>query len=507
MSQRKVGTVLSYLSIILGNTISLVYTPYMLRMMGQSEYGLYGTANSFISYLSVLSVGIGGAYIRFNAIARAKKDKEEEIRVNGMFITVFLILAVIVLVVGLLFIAFAGILVKETFTSDELLKLRIIMLILITNMMVTFVCNVFMMALQAYEQFICVRLVLLIAAIIQPIINVVALSIGGRAITITAISLAVSIISYLIFYAYAKKVIEFKASFKNFDLKMFKELFVFSGFLFLNSITDQITFSTDNIILSSIKGTSAVAIYSVGANFKNYFQSFSSTVSGVFGPQVNQIVAEHRSDFELDEIFQKVGRIQFFIVSLILIGYCTIGHSFVQLWAGRDYDNAFYIGLLLMIAVAIPAFQNVSIEIQKAKNLHKMRSIVYFFIAIANIILTIPLSIRWSGMGAAFATTFSMVLGYAVFMNIYNWRYVGLNIPAFWKSIISIVPGYMPTIIICVLINRLFVISSLWDVLLIAGCIVIIFAISIWFFSMNAYERNLFQKPFFKMKEKLMNRR
>ena len=38
MNQRKIGTILSYVQIIVSNTISLIYTPYMLRMMGQSEY-------------------------------------------------------------------------------------------------------------------------------------------------------------------------------------------------------------------------------------------------------------------------------------------------------------------------------------------------------------------------------------------------------------------------------------------------------------------------------------
>ena len=75
MNQRKFGTILSYVQIIVSNTISLVYTPYMLRVMGQSEYGIYGTANSFISYLSVLSMGVGGAYIRFNAKCRVNNDK------------------------------------------------------------------------------------------------------------------------------------------------------------------------------------------------------------------------------------------------------------------------------------------------------------------------------------------------------------------------------------------------------------------------------------------------
>lgn len=495
MNQRKMGTLLSYAYIIITNTISLFYTPYMLRMMGQSEYGLYGTASSFISYLSVLNFGIGGAYIRFNARARATGDKNEERRLNGMFLSVFAVLSLLVLIIGLIFIALAGQLVKGTFTPQELFKLRFIMLILILNMMLSFVCNVFMMALQAHEQFGFIRIVLLIAGVIQPVVNVVALSFGGRSITITFISFVTSILSYIVMFIYARKVIRFEVLFSGFEKNVLREIFVFSGFLFLNSITDQITFSTDNVVLSSVKGTVAVAIYNVGSSFKIYFQSFSTSISSVFAPQVNLLVAQKQSMQKLDEIFIRVGRIQFYVISLVLIGYCTIGHDFVCLWAGIDYNDSFYIGLLLMIAVAVPSFQNVGLEIQKAMNKHKARSIAYLLIALFNVILTIPMSIKWSGIGAAVATTICMFIGYTAFMNYYNYKYMKMNIPAFWKSIFSILPGYIPTIIVCILIYCFWNINSFQEVLLAALIISIVFFLSIWRFSMNDYERELIRKP------------
>lgn len=495
MNQRKAGTLLSYAYIIITNTISLFYTPYMLRMMGQSEYGLYGTASSFISYLSVLSFGIGGAYIRFNARARASGDREEERRLNGMFLTVFSVLSLLVLIAGLIFIVLAGRLVKETFTSQELFKLRVIMLILILNMMVSFICNVFMMALQAYEQFFFIRIALLIAGIVQPIVNVIALSQGGRSITITLISFGIGLLTYLSMFLYARKAIQFEVSFSGFQKDVLKEIFVFSGFLFLNSITDQITFSTDNVVLSATKGTTVVAIYNVGSSFKGYFQNFSTSISSVFSPQVNQLVAQNRPMKELDEIFIRIGRIQFYVVSLVLIGYCTIGYDFVCLWAGNDYSDSFYIGLLLMLAVSIPSFQNVGLEIQKAKNKHKVRSVVYFFIALFNVLMTIPMSIKWDGIGAAAATTICMFVGYTVFMNYYNYKYLGMNIPAFWKSIFSILPGYIPTVIASVLIYQFWSIESYLDVLLAAIVISGVFLLSVWKFSMNDYERELIGKP------------
>lgn len=507
MNQRKAGTVLSYVHILVTNTISLIYTPYMLRMMGQSEYGLYGSASSLIGYLSVLSFGLAGAYVRYNAMARARGDREEEKRINGMFLVIYSALALLVLVGGVCISALSGELVKRTFSNEEMFKLRVLVLILTLNMMLTFICNVFMMALQAYEKFFFIRIVLLLAGIIQPIINVAVLRSGGRSIAITVTSLCISSLTYLAMFIYARKAIRFEVSLKGFKKNEFRELFVFSSYLFLNSITNQLTFSSDNVILSAVKGTSAVAIYSVGSSFKEYFQNFSSSISSVFAPEINRIVVEGRDFEKVDALFRRVGRIQFYVVSLILIGYCSIGHSFIRLWAGTDYGDGFYIGLLLMIAVFVPAFQNVGIQIQQAMNLHKARSIIYFVIALINVILTIPFSLWWNGIGAALATTICMFAGTVLFMNWYYAKRIHLDIAGFWKSICSILPGFLIPILLGVLINRFWTLDSYWDILLSALLIALIYMVSIWFLSMNDYERGLVSSPFKKIAGRLKRRK
>ena len=60
-SQLKVGIVLNYVNMILGNLIPIFYTPVMLTLLGQSEYGLYKLASSVTSYLSLISMGLGSA--------------------------------------------------------------------------------------------------------------------------------------------------------------------------------------------------------------------------------------------------------------------------------------------------------------------------------------------------------------------------------------------------------------------------------------------------------------
>ena len=57
INQLKLGSVISYIQIAAGIVIGLIYTPWMIRLLGDSEYGLYHTAISTISMLSVLSLG------------------------------------------------------------------------------------------------------------------------------------------------------------------------------------------------------------------------------------------------------------------------------------------------------------------------------------------------------------------------------------------------------------------------------------------------------------------
>ena len=105
MDQKKVGVLLSYGQTVLSTVLSLLYTPIMLRLLGQSEYGLYTLVNGFISNLALMSFGLGSAYVRYFARAEAKDGEDGVARINGMFMVIFLVIAAASLVVGGILVA------------------------------------------------------------------------------------------------------------------------------------------------------------------------------------------------------------------------------------------------------------------------------------------------------------------------------------------------------------------------------------------------------------------
>ena len=108
LDQRKMGVLLTYVSEAIKILTTLVYTPLMLRLLGDNEYGLYQTVSSTVAYLSLLSLGFGSAYVRYHSRYRVKDDHEGIARLNGMFMLVFTAMSLICLIAGGLMIGFEG---------------------------------------------------------------------------------------------------------------------------------------------------------------------------------------------------------------------------------------------------------------------------------------------------------------------------------------------------------------------------------------------------------------
>ena len=97
VNQIRAGAVLSYVSMALSTIISLVYTPIMLERLGDSEFGVYQAVLPIISYLNLLSFGLGSAYVRYYSRFRATGDKKGCAKLNGMFLITYLVLGAAVL--------------------------------------------------------------------------------------------------------------------------------------------------------------------------------------------------------------------------------------------------------------------------------------------------------------------------------------------------------------------------------------------------------------------------
>lgn len=501
--QRKAGVILSYLSQAIHTLSGLLYTPIMLRILGQSEYGLYQLVHSVVAYLSLLSFGFSSSYMRFYSRLKVKDDKQEIAKLNGMFLSIFLVIAVVCVLCGSVMIVNINSIFADGLTSAEYSTARILMALMVLNLALTLPNSVFDSFTSAHERFVFQKILVVLQNLLNPFITLPLLIMGygsvGMVIVTTVLTLS-KLISNIVFCI---KKLNIKFVFKGFNFKLLKEMWIFTSFIFINLIVDQINWSVDKFLLGRFAGTVAVAIYGVSGQLNAMYLQFSTTISNVFIPKVNRIVAESDDNALLTKLFTKVGRVQFLILSLIISGFIFIGYPFIQMWAGKGYEHSYGIALLLMIPVTIPLIQNLGIEIQKAKNMHKVRSIVYVCIAISNIFVSIPCIKMWGAEGAAIGTALTLTLGNGLFMNWYYHNKIGLNIIYFWKQIGKFVPALLPPVVIGVLTMKYVPINGVIGFGFAGIVYVAVFCASMWFFGMNQEEKQMIEGPMTKIGKKL----
>lgn len=59
------GTVINYATVFVQMISTVVVTPYLIKMFGDNDYGIYKIIVSLAAYLIILNFGVGNTLIRF----------------------------------------------------------------------------------------------------------------------------------------------------------------------------------------------------------------------------------------------------------------------------------------------------------------------------------------------------------------------------------------------------------------------------------------------------------
>ncbi|MDT2815397.1 oligosaccharide flippase family protein [Vagococcus carniphilus] len=499
ISQKKVGVILSYANLIAKNLVTFIYVPILLRLLGQVEYGLYQMANSMISSLAIFSMGFGSSYVRFYyQVKKEKKEDSSEIaKLNGQYILLFSCMALLVILGGILIIINTDYFFKHSMTMNEKNTLTILFALLTINMAVSFPSSVFECYIVANERFKYQRSLQLIQTFLTPLLTLPLVFIGLKSISIVLVQTVVTVGFLLgnVYYAVAKLKMRFV--FKNLNHSLFKEISIFSFYIFLNQIIDQINWELPSFLLGIYKGPKDVAIFSVGNQIKTIFISLSLSLSSIFVPQINSIVSTTNCNKKLTEVMTRVGRLQAIILLFFLGGFVVLGDFFIKVWAGESYQISYYVSLLLIIPMMVPLIQNTGIEIQRAKNMHKFRSIVYFLFAILNILISLYLIPKYGIIGASIGTFITLIVANNFIMNWYYSKKVGLHMKYFWKEVIKIIPSFLLPTVILMIIKKYFQIKSI-KYFIVFGLIYSLFSVVLFLLFSAKEEERLILKRYWK---------
>jgi len=501
VTQRKHGALLSYLQLFINTVLGILVISFLTRKLGQAEYGLYAIVGAFTATLTIMDMGLSNCVIRFVVGYRARQDKETEASFIAVILFLYFIISILAFLFGLYLRSYIPMLFKRSLTSEELSKANLMFIILFFNISFTLLFNSFKGIVTAYERFVFLSTADIIRPVIRIAILLILLNTGYGVVAVVVVDTVCNMLYSLSMASYVFAILRVRVVLRRTCLALLRPIAYFSVFILVNVIATELYWRIGNIIVGVLTNSSLVAVYAVGSQLSLTYIMFSSNIATVLGPKIVHAVETGADGEELTDEMIKGGRIQGFVIALVLTGFILFGRKFIALWVGARYDVAYVVALYVMVPMTILLVQNLGIRVLEAKGKHWVRSLIMLFMSLVNVFLAIFLVKRIGIVGASLGAAIGLLVGNVILLNIYYHVAIGLNMLRFYKEISK---GIVPATLIAVCIGlgiQLWQQTS-WTVL--ASQILIyavIYCICLWFIGMNAYERNLctsmirFSKP------------
>jgi O-antigen/teichoic acid export membrane protein len=492
MSQLKKGAVLSYVNILLTNVIGLILTPFIIRSLGDSEYGLYTLIGSLIAYFTLMDLGLNNTIIRYVAFYKHNNDKKGEENFLGLTFLIYGVISFLVLIIGsLLYFKLDNIFINSL-SVEQIDKAKQMFVILIFNIAITLPGGAFVAICNAYERFVFPRVLLIIKYIIRSILVFSLLGYIPEAITLVWIDTIINIIFIIssIYFVFYKLNVKIKLT--KVDFALLKEIASYSFWIFLVAIVMSIQWNIGQLIIGISKDTITVAIYGVGVLLGGYYGAFAGAINTLMLPKATKMSVDDNSTYSFNLEMQKIGRLNGFISFLILFGFFLFGKEFIKLWIGVNYIKSWEIALLIMIAMTLPLLQAFGNSILEAKKKNRFRSILSIITIGCAAIIGFVLVPTYSIEGIIYPLFIALVINSLLMAWYYNCVFDFNFIQFLINVIIKVIIVIIPIIGFFMYIKTIIPIQGWIDLLLYVFVFCMIYIAVLFLTVINKEEKNLF---------------
>lgn len=490
--QIKLGAMISYAAIAINIVATLLYTPWMVRQIGQANYGLFTLATSLIN-LFLIDFGISSAMSRFLSKYRAEGKQEEIKQLLGATYKLFLFLDLLLLVVVSVVYFFLGDIYAKL-DQSELDTFRILFIIVASFNLISFPCLTQNGILTSYEKFIQLKLCDLFRKLFTIVLVVLALLLNMGVIAVVAANAIAGVVTILIKLVIIKSQIKVKASFHITQKGIYRMIFGFSVWVTVITFAQKLIYNMASSILGIVSGAIAIAIFAPASSIASYYYTVAEAINGLFLPTISRKIAADREE-EITPLMIKVGRFQMFILSWVFVGFICVGKEFMVLWMGQDYVMSYYCTILILFPALLEYSQQIGKTTIIAKNLVKWQAIGFSIIGVVTLGLSFLLGYYFGVVGVCTSICIAGCANVVWQCYIFSHK-LHMDMKSFYLKC------YLPMLIPCLLTVFLggYLVSlfshSGWFYLVIKACIVSMVYLAAYFlFAMNKErKRALFQK-------------
>lgn len=489
--QIKIGAIISYLALALDVVAGLVYMPWIIRQIGDADYGLYTLATSLIT-MFMLDFGMSAAVARFVSHYRAKGDQQGMNNFLGMIYKLYIVVSAVIctILVGVFFYI-DQIYVK--LTPSELSAFKIVYLIAASSMVVCFPFVTLNGIMTAHEQFARMKLADVFNKVVSIVLTVAALLFGMGLYALVAVHAVMNLLTIGIKWIMIRKTTSIKVNFYHSDRGMLKDITGFSLWTTVQSIAQRFIFNITPTVLGVVSGSASITMFGLASTLEGYVYKFSEAINGMFMPKISRATLGQETGEAILPLMIKVGRIVLTITALLVIGIITLGQNFISVWLGDGYQTVYVCTVLLILPAIMHLPQQVANTTVVVLNKVKSTGIVFLIMAGVNLVLSFIFGYFWGEVGCSISICIAYFVR-TILMNVVFKTKLNIDVFRFFKEChgkMSV--GLILTLFCGFFIGKYIVIGTGWIAFSVQVVLLTLaYVVIMWLVGWNSYEKKLF---------------
>lgn len=420
MRKRSAGILLSYVGTAVNMICGLALSSFLLRTLGDTEYGIYQTIASFVNYLVLLEFGTGTVMTRNISLCRGQGLDNRAAETNASTIwTITGGLALGIALAALVFYWSIDTVFAVSMTPQQLDHAGWIFLVSALYLIVSFLMQTVNGVILAFEYYTYASCVNIIRSVLKLALLMLIIGKHPNAVYVAGVDLCLAVLCLAYGWFFVTRKLGLHLRMGVFDKAVFRSSAPLCLAIFLQAIVNQANNNVDKFLIGIKLTPESVSLYSVGLYVFSIFSSLTTIPISMYVPSVTRYVARSESPEELAEHLVEPCRLTALIGGAVLFGFAAVGREFITILYGERYLLAWVIALIIMAPMYLNMITGVLVNVLDALNKRMIRSVALLVTTAANILLTIFWLDLWGPVGAAMATAVCTLVGQVGFMNLY----------------------------------------------------------------------------------------
>lgn len=418
-----------------GSTLLLgfVLSPFLVRNLGDSVYGVWVLLGSLVGYLGLLEFGLTPSIVKYIAEYRAREDQAAINRLVTCAFAVYSAMGLLSLVITFV-VAFNFNNIFETTLSNN--TVAAVAILSGVNLALSFPALVFVGIVRGYQRYDINSGITSITLIARSIFFVAAIVYDYGIIGLAVATLLFDVIrlAYLTRWAF-KLNPEIQIARRYFQWRDLRRLFSYSVYVFLIILGERIIFFTDSIVIGLFLSTSSVTAYFIAGRLVSYLRSLVEEMIGVLAPVTSDLDARNNQK-AISELLKVSTKYMLLLALPVATVFFVMGDSFISLWMGPEYAASAAMLTVLTIATVANLLLLPSNTVLQGMGRHSIVAWFTILQAVLNLVLSVVLVKRYGVMGVALGTAIPMVATSAAALVVYFRYYLKLGLGDYLRSAI-----------------------------------------------------------------------